>query len=182
MTKPPLVPRPAATLVLAREDAAGIEVFLLRRTHLAEFAGGAYVFPGGALDPSDQDEQWAAHCAGMDDASASRLLKLEHGGLAYWIAAIRECFEEAGLLLAYDKRGEMLALDQPDTAREFASLREQLIAGTLSFAELCRDRNLRLALDHLAYFSHWITGQGRPRRYDTRFFVAVAPPRADTLP
>ena len=175
MTQPPLVPRPAATLILAREAAQGIEVFLLRRTHLAEFAGGAYVFPGGALDPSDQDEHWAAHCVGMDDAAASRLLKLERGGLAYWVAAIRECFEEAGLLLACDRSGEMLAIDGPDVALEFGALRERLIAGTLSFAELCSTRDLRLALDHLAYFSHWITGQGRPRRYDTRFFVAVAP-------
>ena len=175
MTQPPLVPRPAATLILAREAAQGVEVFLLRRTHLAEFAGGAYVFPGGALDPSDQDDHWAAHCVGMDDAAASRLLKLEHGGLAYWVAAIRECFEEAGLLLAYDRRGELLALDRPDVALEFGTLRERLIAGTLSFEELCSSRDLRLALDHLAYFSHWITGQGRPRRYDTRFFVAVAP-------
>src|SRR5450759_177088 len=69
----------------------------------------------------------------------------------------------------------MVALDDPDTVREFSALRGQLIAGTLTFAALCRDRGLRLALDHLAYFSHWITGQGRPRRFDTRFFVAVAP-------
>lgn len=175
-TPPPLVPRPAATLILARQAAAGIEVFLLRRTRLAEFAGGAYVFPGGALDASDHDPRWTAHCVGMDDAAASRLLKLEQGGLAYWVAAIRECFEEAGLLLARDGSGELLALDDPDTAREFAGLRERLIAGSLSFAQLCGERNLRLALDHIAYFSHWITGQGRPRRFDVRFFVAVAPP------
>ncbi|OFZ91104.1 MAG: hypothetical protein A2V78_07040 [Betaproteobacteria bacterium RBG_16_64_18] len=177
MTQPALVPRPAATLILARETAAGIEVFLLRRTHLAQFAGGAYVFPGGALDTSDEDPRWAAHCVGMDDAVASRLLELEHGGLAYWVAAIRECFEEAGLLLARDCSGELLALDDPDTARAYAGLRLQLIAGSLSFAELCSERKLLLALDHVAYFSHWITGQGRPRRFDARFFVAVAPPR-----
>jgi glyoxylase-like metal-dependent hydrolase (beta-lactamase superfamily II)/8-oxo-dGTP pyrophosphatase MutT (NUDIX family) len=114
----------------------------------------------------------------MDDATASRMLKLERGGLAYWVAAIRECFEEAGLLLARDSQGHMLAIDvlgKPETAREYASLREQLIAGSISFGDLCSARELRLALDHLAYFSHWITGQGRPRRYDTRFFVAVAP-------
>jgi glyoxylase-like metal-dependent hydrolase (beta-lactamase superfamily II)/8-oxo-dGTP pyrophosphatase MutT (NUDIX family) len=179
ITQAPLVPRPAATLILAREAAEEVEVFLLRRTHLAEFAGGAYVFPGGGLDPSDLDPRWPKHCVGMDDAAASRLLKLEHGGLAYWIAAIRECFEEAGLLLAHDRGGDLLALDRPDVVLEYGKLREQLIAGTLSFAELCDARGLQLALDHIAYFSHWITGQGRPRRYDTRFFVAVAP-RAQT--
>lgn len=171
----PLVPRPAATLILAREGAQGIEVFLLRRSEEAAFGGGAYVFPGGGLDASDQDRAWAAHCTGIDDATASHMLKLGHGGLAYWIAAVRECFEEAGLLLAYDGSGCMLALDDPDTVREFSALREQLIAGRIGFAALCRERGLRLALDHLAYFSHWITQQGRPRRYDTRFFVAVAP-------
>ena len=175
MTHPPLVPRPAATLILAREALQGMEVFLLRRSQNAVFGGGAYVFPGGAIDASDHDETWATHCAGIVDAAASRVLKLERGGLAYWVAAIRECFEEAGLLLAYDGTGDMVALDDPDTTREFSVLRAQLIAGTLTFAALCRDRGLRLALDHLAYFSHWITQQGRPRRFDTRFFVAVAP-------
>jgi glyoxylase-like metal-dependent hydrolase (beta-lactamase superfamily II)/8-oxo-dGTP pyrophosphatase MutT (NUDIX family) len=175
MTQPALVPRPAATLILSREAERGVEVFLLRRNQDAAFAGGAYVFPGGAIDASDQDETWATHCAGIDDVVASRLLKLERGGLAYWVAAIRECFEEAGVLLAYDSAGEVVALDHPGTAREFGALREQLIAGTLAFHDLCRDRGLRLALDHLAYFSHWITQQGRPRRFDTRFFVAVAP-------
>jgi len=171
-----MLPRPAATLILAREQGEQVEVFMLRRTQRAEFAGGAYVFPGGALDDSDQAPQWVDRCVGIDDAEASRLLKLERGGLAYWVAAVRECFEEAGLLLAYDARGNLIALDQPGIARDFAGLREQLIAGTLSFAEMCAARDLRLALDRLAYFSHWITAQGNPRRFDTRFFVAVAPP------
>lgn len=177
MTAGHVVPRPAATLILAREGAEGIDVFLLRRTQEAAFAGGAYVFPGGGLDPSDHDAQWSSLCSGLDDVAASRQLKLEYGGLAYWVAAVRECYEEAGLLLAYDSHGELLALDDHDTVQEFAALREQLIAGTLDFVSLCRKRGLKLALDHMAYFSHWITGQGRPRRYDTRFFVAVAPPR-----
>jgi len=172
-----MVPRPAATLILAREEREQVEIFMLRRTQQAKFAGGAYVFPGGALDAADQVPDWANRCVGIDDAEASKLLKLEHGGLAYWVAAVRECFEEAGLLLAYDPRGDLIALDQPDVARDFAALREQLIAGTLSFADMCVARDLRLALDRLAYFSHWITAQGNPRRFDTRFFVAVAPPR-----
>ncbi|MSQ70121.1 MAG: MBL fold metallo-hydrolase [Betaproteobacteria bacterium] len=176
MTQPALVPRPAATLILARDTDAGIEVFLLRRTHLAAFAGGNYVFPGGALDPSDHHDHWSGHSESMDDAAASRLLSLEQGGLAYWVAAVRECFEEAGLLLACDERGELLAIGDTSAASDFASLRAQLLAGSLSFAELCEARNLRLALDRVAYFSHWITGQGRPRRFDARFFVAVAPP------
>ena len=175
MTQPPTFARPAATLILAREAAQDIEVFLLRRNQEAAFGGGAYVFPGGAVDASDEDQAWSSHCAGLDDAAASRLLKLERGGLAYWVAAIRECFEEAGLMLAYDSAGEMVALEDADAAREFSALRRQLIAGELTFAALCRDRGLQPALDRLAYFSHWITAQGRPRRFDTRFFIAVAP-------
>ena len=171
--KPPLVPRPAATLVLARETQGGVEVFMLRRTHGAAFGGGAYVFPGGALDAADSDGD-IAH-SGMDDTQASRLLDVDRGGLAYWIAAVRECYEEAGLLLAYEG-AELLALDDPAKLAEFAGLRKKLIAGEITVAELCRSRGLRLALDRLAYLSHWITGPGAPRRFDTRFFVAVAPP------
>ena len=175
MNQPPLVPRPAATLILSRDAPAGIEVFLLRRAQHAAFVGGAYVFPGGAVDRSDEDEHWLAHCVGLDDAAASILLGLDRGGLAFWIAAIRECFEEAGLLLAYDQGGEIIALDRPDFANRFNAQRRKLISGELSFADLCRSNGLRLAVDRLAYFSHWITGQGRPRRFDTRFMIAVAP-------
>ncbi|MBI2959590.1 MAG: MBL fold metallo-hydrolase [Betaproteobacteria bacterium] len=175
MNQPPLVPRPAATLIVAREARRGIEVFLLGRTERAAFVGGAYVFPGGALDAGDDEESLFAHCAGLDDAGASRLLGLDRGGLAFWIAAIRECFEECGLLFAYDQEGELLALNDPAAARRFAAQRQKLIRGEMRFAEVCRDNGLRLAADRLAYFSHWITGQGRPRRFDTRFFVAAAP-------
>lgn len=175
MNQPPLVPRPAATLVLSRDAPDGIEVFLLERAAHAAFVGGAYVFPGGAVDPSDEDEYLLAHCSGLDDAAASRLLGLDRGGLAFWIAAIRECFEEAGLLLAYDQSGEILRLEHPDVADRFAEQRRRLISGELSFAELCRSNGLRLAVDRVFYFSHWITGQGRPRRFDTRFLIAIAP-------
>ncbi len=170
-----LSPRPAATLILAREAAQGIEVFLLRGSQGAAFAGGAYVFPGGAVDASDHDRVLAHACAGIDDAAASRLLKLERGGLAYWVAAIRECFEEAGLLLAYDGSGDLLALDDRHRPRVRTAARAADRGHALVSPTLCRDRGLRLALDQLAYFSHWITQQGRPRRFDTRFFVAVAP-------
>src|SRR5579864_4262240 len=90
--------REAATLVLVRDGSAGTEVFMLRRSHRLEFTPGAYVFPGGAVDPTDT--ALADYCTGRDDASASRLLGLESGGLVYWVAAVRECFEECGVLFA----------------------------------------------------------------------------------
>lgn len=176
-----MVPRPAATVILVRDrpvgdNAAGVEVFMIRRSPSAAFVGGAYVFPGGGLDAADASEDLAGFCAGMDDAEASRLLEVERGGLAYWIAAIRECFEEAGLLLACEAGGQFVDLRDPKRAAEFELWRDRIRAGEATLADLCREHKLRLAVGQLAYFSHWITQPGRPRRYDTRFLVAPAPP------
>jgi glyoxylase-like metal-dependent hydrolase (beta-lactamase superfamily II)/8-oxo-dGTP pyrophosphatase MutT (NUDIX family) len=170
-----LVPRPAATLVLVRDARAGMEVFMIRRTQSAAFMGGAHVFPGGGVDASDASAELAAHCHGLDDAQASGLLGLEQGGLAYWAAAVRECFEEAGLLLAHDAKGEYADLNHAERAQVFAQWRESVRTGRATLAELCREHELRLAAGRMAYYSHWITQPGRPRRYDTRFFVAEAP-------
>lgn len=168
------VPRPAATLILVRDTADGLEVFLMQRTHRAVFMPGVFVFPGGAVDDEDQSEDVLPYCGEVDDVIASRQLGLERGGLGYLVAAVRECFEEAGLLLAYDKAGELVEIGDSD-AEAFAALRERLTAGEISLADVCRARNLSLALDRLEFFSHWVTPAGPPRRYDTRFFVAVAP-------
>jgi glyoxylase-like metal-dependent hydrolase (beta-lactamase superfamily II)/8-oxo-dGTP pyrophosphatase MutT (NUDIX family) len=173
MTKQAVL-RPAATLILVRDGNQGMEVFMMQRTHQAAFAPGGYVFPGGALDASDSAECFSVHCPGLDDRSASQTLNMEKGGLAYWVAAIRECFEESGLLLAYGKDGKMVELTEPRSA-EFADFRQRVAAGELGFDELCRSHELTLALDRIAYFGHWITPMGAPRRFDTRFFIAVAP-------
>ncbi|HEY5293078.1 MAG TPA: MBL fold metallo-hydrolase [Burkholderiales bacterium] len=170
-----LVPRPAATLILVRDASAGMEVFMIRRTQSAAFMGGAHVFPGGGVDASDASAELAAHCEGLDDSEASRLLGLEQGGLAYWAAAMRECFEEAGLLLAHDADGEYADLNEAERVQVFAQWRESVRAGRATLADLCREHQLRLAAGRIAYYSHWITQPGRPRRYDTRFFVAEAP-------
>ena len=165
--RPPPIPRPAATIVVLREADRGVEVLLVRRTRAVEFAGGAHVFPGGAVDPADSDAALVAACAGLDDPEASRHLGIPQGGLAYWICAMRECFEEAGLLYAYAGE-ELTRFDSP--ARD---------AGT--FGAIVTSRSLRLAADRLAYLSHWITQAGRPRRYDTRFFVAAAPEHQQSM-
>jgi glyoxylase-like metal-dependent hydrolase (beta-lactamase superfamily II)/8-oxo-dGTP pyrophosphatase MutT (NUDIX family) len=170
----PVTPRPAATLILVRDADAGLEVLMARRTQLADFAGGAYVFPGGAVDAADHGAPLAALCTGLDDAAASERLGIERGGLAYWIAAIRESFEEAGLLLAHGDDGDLIRIMAEQQAA-FDAVRRAIAAGEASLHAFAQARSLRLATDRLHYFSHWITQAGRPRRYDTRFFLAEAP-------
>lgn len=175
MSPAPLVPRPAATVVLVRDAERGPEVLMVQRNLNSVFVPGAYVFPGGALDEGDRAPVLQALCDGPDDAAASRAMGMDNGGLAYWIAAIRELFEEAGVLMARDAAGAILALTEPDVAERFQSRRLDVEKGGQSFAELIAAERLRLAADQLAYVSHWITPEGAPRRYDARFFVAVAP-------
>lgn len=171
--------RPAATVMVVRDGSHGdapLEVLMLRRNVRSEFVGGAHVFPGGAVDRADGAHEAAEVCSGGDDAAASVLLGLDHGGLAYWVAAVRECFEEAGILLAVPPGGGALSLEDPEASRRFADHRRALNGGAASFAEVCRREGLRVPVDRIHYFAHWITPLGLPRRYDTRFFVAEAPP------
>ncbi|MFN0040952.1 MAG: MBL fold metallo-hydrolase [Burkholderiales bacterium] len=176
MSQAPVTPRPAATLILVRDASQGMEVLLAKRTQLADFAGGAYVFPGGAVDQADAAPELAALASGLDDEAASRRLGIERGGIGYWVAAIRECFEEAGLLFAHAHDDRLIDIDG-HAAPRFASARKALAAGETTLLHLLQAHNLRLATDRLHYFSHWITQAGRPRRYDTRFFLAEAPAR-----
>ncbi|MFO1222428.1 MAG: MBL fold metallo-hydrolase [Burkholderiaceae bacterium] len=166
--------RHSASLIVLRDGAQGLEVLMLRR---AERAGdqnsGAAVFPGGHLDAADK--QACDLCVGLDDARASALLDVAIGGLDYWVAAIRECFEEAGLLLAVDGGGRWADLAALGDAA-VRSMRNDLHAGRADFAALCRRHGWRLATDRLHYFSHWLTPPGRPKRFDTRFLMAIAPP------
>jgi glyoxylase-like metal-dependent hydrolase (beta-lactamase superfamily II)/8-oxo-dGTP pyrophosphatase MutT (NUDIX family) len=181
MPETPVIPLPAATLIPLRDGAGGVEVCMLRRSQRAGFAAGAYVFPGGVVDAADNEADAAALCTGIDDAEASRELGVASGGLAYRVAAIRECFEEAGLLFARAARsaagasGELLAIASPGVIDQFAELRRALNARETGFVAMCRSQDLRLATDRLVYLSHWITPKGTPRRYDTRFFAAIAP-------
>lgn len=171
--------RDAATVMLVRDaaDSGGIEVFMLRRNLNSDFVGGAFVFPGGAVDEADRNADLEAVCTGRSDDQASVLLGVDKGGLAYWVAAIRECFEEAGVLLATDAATrEIISFADPDTAARFNLHRKAVDAGEMRLLEVCDREGLKLAVDQIHYFSHWITPIGPPRRYDTRFFVAAAPP------
>lgn len=167
--------------MLVRDGADGLEVFMVRRNLELDFVAGAYVFPGGAVDEADRHADLEELCDGLSDKEASALLGLDEGGLAFWVAAIRECFEEAGVLLARDSGGKVVSLADPATAARFAEHRAAVEAGRLGLVEVCRAEGLRLMTDAIGYFSHWVTPEGPPRRYDTRFFVAEAPSEQEPL-
>ena len=174
MNQPHVKPRPAATIILARNSADGVEVLMMQRTTAVDFATGMHVFPGGAVDPTDHHPEIASVCVDLGDVRASRMLGIEQGGLAYWIAAIRECFEESGLMLGYRAERELVRLQGEDADR-LAKLRLEMAQNKLTFADILKAEQFRAATDRIAYYSHWITQAGRPKRYDTRFFVAQAP-------
>lgn len=166
-------PRPAATIVVVRDGASSIEVLLSRRAERGDYASGAWVFPGGIVEAGDALAH--AACAGLSDAEASERLGVAAGGLDYYVAAIRECFEESGLLFARSHGGPLVDLDGSDAAR-LLPWRRALHRAEKSIAELCAAEHLQLAVDRLVYLSHWLTPLGREKRYDTRFFIAAAPP------
>ena len=167
--------------MLVRDARAGVEVFLMERSAHGMF-GGLHVFPGGKVDDADHAKRWSAMSRGPDDAAASRALGLDAGGLSYWVACIRECFEEAGVLLALGSDARTLRLKSPTMRSRYEVWRERINANEDGVLEaMCRKEGLRLATDQLAYVSHWITPVDQPRRYNTRFFVARAPTNQEAL-
>ena len=165
-------PRLSATLVVVRDGPRGIEVLLSRRAERGDHNSGAWVFPGGLVDAGDRGVQGC--CRGLDDAAASARLGVAEGGLAFYVAAVRECFEESGLLFACDASGSIVCPDEALAAR-LAPWRRALHAGERTIGDFCAEFGLSFALDRLIYFSHWITPLSRPKRFDTRFFLAAAP-------
>ena len=156
-----VIASPAATVLLVR-DRPAFEVLMVERHHQIDFAAGALVFPGGKLDPGDADPAWAAHCDGWNaHGETERRLR---------ITALREVFEESGVLLAHGRDGS------PWSAVEAAAaLREQIAGGRISFLELVRTLDVRLDLEALALFARWLTPRMSPKRFDTWFFIATAP-------
>lgn len=178
--------RPAATVMLVRESAAsGIEVFMLRRTSGSAFAPDAYVFPGGVLDERDLAESARAQSLGIDAPRLRRLFRAQaptdlppdrqpldaRRQVGLLIAALRELFEESGVLIACTPDGA------PIVPREALDLdRRRLQHGDATFAEILAARGWLADTRPLSLFSHWITPRSEPRRYDVHFFVAPAPP------
>ena len=171
----PTVPQAAATVLLVRDSKdEGIEVFLVERASKANF-GGAFVFPGGKVDPEDGLGNMEAITTGSSDQYLSNILGEEKGGLAYWVACIRECFEEAGILIAFREDGSPFDPSDSDERQRFMEYRNRLNSGEAVLEEMCGNEKLTLATERLAYLAHWITPKIEKRRYTTRFFVAIAP-------
>ena len=167
--------KPAATVILMRDaEESGFEILMVKRSSRSAF-GSIYVFPGGKLDQEDSTPELYSYCKGMTDSEASRKLGIEKDGLAYWIACIRECFEEAGILIAYREDGSPFDPSDSEERDRFVDYRNRLNAGEAVLENMCKEENLTLATDKLAYLAHWITPKIEKRRYTTRFFVAISP-------
>lgn len=160
--------RPASTILLLRQAASGFDVFMMVRHYQIEFASGALVFPGGSVDAMDRE------LVGRPELYARQTIA-DDPSLDFRIAAVRETFEESGILLARPRGG--VALIAATRAAEIeAAHRTALCEGKMSFAQILADNDLVLALDLLVPYARWITPEKLPKRFDTWFFLAEAPP------
>jgi 8-oxo-dGTP pyrophosphatase MutT (NUDIX family) len=175
----PVIPKKASTVILLKENKRrGFDVFLLKRHEKSSFMGGNYVYPGGRVDQNDGSIELRSLSKGVTLEEARK-----HFGetcspeesLAHWIAAIRELFEEAGVLLAYHRKGNLFQPGNREEREKFLHYRGLLQEGNLSISEMAEKENLLFALDRLHYYAHWITPEARPERFDTRFFLARYP-------
>jgi len=175
----PAKPRDAAILILLRDSdrpGSGIEVLLLQRHVRSAFLPGAHVFPGGVVEEADFAPDMAALCHGLSFDQAHRIIKdvsPPERSLGFFVAAIREAFEESGILLAYGT-GSRRSIDEEQMTR-LGGCRAEVHAKPSVFVSRLGDEGLRLATDRLFYFAHWITPEVLPIRFDARFFVAAAP-------
>jgi 8-oxo-dGTP pyrophosphatase MutT (NUDIX family) len=173
----PVAPRPAATVLLLRDDPAGLQVYFLRRPARSSFAASAYVFPGGALDAEDSAAEVLSLAPEFDPHLAATRMRLagDDAGVqrcaGLHVAAVREVFEETGILIG--ARDDGTTLGDAD-AGDLAAARRSLLDG-VPFASVLRGHSLRIAPQALTYVAHFITPEGEPRRYDTRFFACPAP-------
>lgn len=171
----PATPRPAATVVLMRDAADGIEVLLLRRVRTAGFVPGAWVFPGGRVDGDDAAPPLLERLEGISAGEVARRLELppdaEPPAAAYLVAALREAFEETGILVGRDADGH--PAPSAEANPDVRTLRDDLLADEDIFPAVLDAMGCRLDGGAVAYIAHWVTPVAEPRRYDTRFFAAA---------
>lgn len=160
----PAEPAPSATIMMLRDGPDGLEVFMVVRHHQIDFASGALVFPGGKADPQDFEPALADHLTGAHSDEDMRAIQ---------VSAIREAFEECGILLAREQGAE--ALISGERLAQLEPYRDDLHKGRISMLDFVRNEELNLACDLLVHFAHWVTPEMMPKRFDTHFFLAVAP-------
>jgi len=172
-------PKKAATVILLRENSPrGFEVFLLKRHEQSNFFAGNYVYPGGKIDLTDADLKICPRCRGVTPELAYRTfgeLLTPEESFAHYVAGIRELFEEAGILIAYDQRGDLLQVEDPEEQEKFSQYRHLLHDHKITFHQIAQQENVSFALDRIHYLAHWITPEARPIRFDTRFFLTRLP-------
>ena len=168
-------PKPASTVVVMRDGAGLPDVFMVRRHEQTAFMGGAQVFPGGRVDAADSDAD-ASWCEGIEHAARQLPNMPRADAVAYHVAAARELFEEAGVLLARDAGGSFVRLGDPDAHARFRQYRTEIHGHALTLGDVVRRERLRLALDALVLFAHWVTPPIDTRQFDTRFFLSRVPP------
>ncbi|MDP7068234.1 MAG: hypothetical protein QF637_11475, partial [Acidimicrobiales bacterium] len=169
---PESIPIRSAATVLILADKPDLQVLMLKRNARSIFVGDMWVYPGGAVDPEDGTAEADAVVEGLTDTEASESLQVDQGGVAFWVAALRETFEEAGILLARNPGDEQLVdLSVPDLEQRFNTYRAGVNSGDVDFVDMVRREGLVLDGSGVHYVSRWVTPLGPPRRYDTRFFV-----------
>lgn len=170
---------PASTVIPLRDvEGSGLEIYMTQRSPRLKVLGGYYVFPGGTLDPQDSDQIAISRCRGITPNEAKRLLACEappEKCIAHWVAGIRELFEEAGILLACNRKGEIPDFNVRRVRKRYDKYRKLIQKGEIDMNLMMTKTRLRYATDTLLYFSHWITPPGPWKRFDTRFFVAPVP-------
>ena len=175
-------PTDAATVMVIRDQRTGrgkdIEVLMVLRNRSSRFVPGYHVYPGGILDPEDYAPEVEQFCTGMDRKKALEILpnmsKAEKA-IGAWVAGIRETFEEAGILIASRRDGTRVSIGTDEEKKRLCEYRRALNSGEMKFPEFLEKEDLVLPLDRLHYFSHWITPEPLPLRYDVRFFLAETP-------
>jgi 8-oxo-dGTP pyrophosphatase MutT (NUDIX family) len=173
------IPKKAATVILLREiKPEGFEVFLLKRHEKSSFMGGNFVYPGGRVDREDGSLEICAQCKGVSPEKAHQLFRgtlPPDESLAHWVAAIRELFEEAGVLLAYDQTGKFIHFKDLTEREKVSHYRDLIHKGKMNICQIAQEEKVFFALDQLHYYAHWITPEARSERFDTRFFLACHP-------
>jgi 8-oxo-dGTP pyrophosphatase MutT (NUDIX family) len=158
----PTVARPSATVMLVRDGAEGLEIFMVKRDRMVDLASGALIFPGGKVDADDANVEvpWGTSLSGPEPQ--------------YWIAAVRETFEEAGVLIA-QREGAADVIEEVGARALEDQYRKPLNAKTVQFSSFMQKEALAPAFDHMVHFAHWISPENLAKRFDTHFFLVAMP-------